>query len=219
MRIPLGLTTLEAFRDWSHSNDFPQIGRIDFVDGDIEVDMSPEDLFAHGTLKGKIYATLLAIIESRDLGHVFTDSTRVSHAKAGLSAEPDILFVSHVGLDDGRARLVPKSSGEPDRFIEIEGSPDLIVEIVSDSSYQKDSQRLKKAYFLAGVAEYWILDARSDPLFFQINRRDNDRFAPAGIDEQGFQPSPVLGTRFRIDRDRSSRGYWRYHVHEKDQGN
>src|SRR3990172_9099537 len=45
VRIPLGLATIAEFRRWSQTEDFPQGGRIDFVCGDIEVDMSPEDLF------------------------------------------------------------------------------------------------------------------------------------------------------------------------------
>ena len=52
--VPLNITTLGEFQAWTHQADFPANGRIDYVQGTIEVDMSPEDLFAHGTLKGKI---------------------------------------------------------------------------------------------------------------------------------------------------------------------
>ena len=45
------VTTLTAFRHWSLSESFPKRGRIDWVGSQIEVDMSPEDLFTHGTLK------------------------------------------------------------------------------------------------------------------------------------------------------------------------
>ena len=212
VRIPLGLMALDDFRRWSHASDFPPNGRIDFVGDDIEVDMSPEDLFAHGTLKGKIYSTLLEIVEQRDLGHLFTDSTRICNATAAISAEPDILFISHESLDTDRVSLVPKASGEPDRFVEIEGSPDLIIEIVSDSSFQKDRQRLWKAYFQAGVTEYWIVDARQDPLWFQLNQAGDSEFEPVVDDKDGFLASGVFGCRFRIDRNRSPRGYWRYDV-------
>ena len=40
--MPLSLQSLEDFRRWSHSGQFPETGRIDYVDGRIEVDMSPE---------------------------------------------------------------------------------------------------------------------------------------------------------------------------------
>ena len=35
---------LADFRQWALSEEFPQQGRIDYVTGKIEVDMSPEDL-------------------------------------------------------------------------------------------------------------------------------------------------------------------------------
>ena len=60
----------------------------------------------------------------------------------------------------GRVRLVPKASSETADYIEIEGPPDLIVEIVSDSSVCKDTKRLPAAYFAAGVPEFWLVDAR-----------------------------------------------------------
>ncbi len=52
--IPLGIASLAQFREWAASEDFPQRGRIDFIAGDIEVDMSPEDLLCHGSPKIEI---------------------------------------------------------------------------------------------------------------------------------------------------------------------
>ena len=94
-QIPLGLSTWEEFQRWAGSSEFPQRGRIDYVNGNVEVDMSPEDLFTHGTVKGHVYAALLGRIEQLDLGHLFVDRTRVSLSRADLSVEPDIVFVSH----------------------------------------------------------------------------------------------------------------------------
>ncbi len=50
LRIP-PIASLEDFRRWVRSEHFPERGRIDYVTGEIEVDMSPENLFFHGTLK------------------------------------------------------------------------------------------------------------------------------------------------------------------------
>jgi hypothetical protein len=36
--------SLAEFRAWALSDDFPERGRIDYIDGRIEVDMSPENL-------------------------------------------------------------------------------------------------------------------------------------------------------------------------------
>ncbi len=69
-----------------------------------------------------------------------------------------------------------------DDYIEIEGPPDLIVEIVSKSSEKKDTLRLPAAYFAAGVPEFWLVDARHKPLYFQIHHRGDDLYvaAPGG---------------------------------------
>ncbi len=56
--IPAGIATLADFRRWVVSPEFPATGRIDWVASRIEVDMSPEDLFTHGTLKSEIVRCL-----------------------------------------------------------------------------------------------------------------------------------------------------------------
>ncbi|OHB83603.1 MAG: hypothetical protein A2V98_16150 [Planctomycetes bacterium RBG_16_64_12] len=40
VEIPLNLRSLADFRRWATSDDFPERGRIDYVAGRIEVDMS-----------------------------------------------------------------------------------------------------------------------------------------------------------------------------------
>ena len=65
----------------------------------------------------------------------------------GPSREPDILFISK----DNLPNLTPK------RF---QGSPDLIIEIVSTSSVIEDRVQKLTQYEQAGVREYWIIDPR-----------------------------------------------------------
>jgi Uma2 family endonuclease len=215
VRIPLEVRSLSNFRAWTGSAEFPKRGRIDYISGNMEVDMSPEDLFTHGTLKGEIYASLLARVKQLDLGHLFTDSTRICHIEANLSVEPDILLVSFESIEAGRVRLVPQSSGAPDRFIEIEGPAVLIVEIASDASVQKDTDRLKRAYFAAGVREYWTVDAREEPMQLEIYGRGAKEFLSAQPDPDGFRTSHVLGLRYRLTRTRNRHGFWQYELEGK----
>ena len=210
VEIPLDIRSLDDFRRWALSDGFPERGRIDFVSGKIEVDMSPEDLFCHGTLKVAIAAKLFERIEREDLGHLLTDRTRVSVPAANLSVEPDVLFLSHQSLDTGRVRLVPKSGGEPGRYVEVEGPPDLIVEIVSDSSVTKDTQRLPAAYAVAGVPEFWLADARKEPVVFRIHHLVEGAYCPAQPDAEGYLRSNVLACRFRLDAGRDARGHWKF---------
>jgi hypothetical protein len=85
LEIPLDLATLQQFRAWAVSPAFPQRGRIDYLNGRIEVDMSPEDLFCHGTLKTELIAAMAPVIKRGNLGHLFSDSTRVSCPQCQLS--------------------------------------------------------------------------------------------------------------------------------------
>jgi len=207
VEVPLGIQSLADFRRWALGDDFPEKGRIDYIAGRIEVDMSPEDFFCHGTLKTEIARVLGNLVKAETLGHLVIDSTRVSSPEADLSAEPDIVFISHETLKSGRARLVPKAGGEAGRYVEIEGPPDLVVEIVSDTSVKKDTERLPAAYYRAGVREFWLADARGREILFLIHHRQAAGFQPAGQDADGFQLSAVFDRRFRLDAARDPQGH------------
>ena len=196
IEVPLTVRSLAEFRRWALSDEFPETGRIDFIDGRIEVEMSPEDLFCHGTLKGEIAAALRQRIKRDKLGHLFIDKARITSPRANLSVEPDIVFLSYDTLRSDQVRLTPKAGGKPGRYVEVEGAPDLIVEIISDSSVAKDTRRLPAAYFQAGVREFWLADARGETPVFIIHRPGPSGFEPVAADADGFQPSAVLGCRY-----------------------
>ncbi len=201
LEIPGGISSLEKFRRWVRSEGFPEHGRIDWIGGRIEVDMSPEDLFTHGSPKAAISARLVAVFQPTRRGLVFIDSTRVSSPHANLSAEPDILVVLLSTLKEGAVRLVPKASQKRERFVEIEGGPDLVVECVSDSSEVKDKKRLRELYHRAGVREYWIVDARGGAVELQVLRHRRDGYVRSRQDPVGFIRSEVLGHAIRLTRE------------------
>jgi Uma2 family endonuclease len=207
--------SLADFRAWATSDDFPETARIDYIAGCIEVDMSPEDLFTHGNLKTRMIVVLGTLLDDADLGELFSDCTRVSCPDADLSSEPDIVVVFHKSLDTGRVRLVPKGSGEPDRYIELQGPPDLVVEIVSDSSVIKDTQRLPKAYWRAGIPEFWLADARGSELVFRIHHPGPGGYELAPSDSEGFQHSATFNTWFRLIRHCRPAGRWAYALEQK----
>jgi Uma2 family endonuclease len=209
IEVPLDIRSLDDFRRWAQSDAYPQRGRIDYLQGRIEVDMSPEDLFTHGTPKAEICGGLLPLTKASSPGFLFVDSTAITSDEANLSAEPDIVFVSKEAIVSGRIRLVPKAS-DPNRFVEVCGGPDLVVELVSDHSIGKDLNRLPPLYFQAGVRELWLVDARRDPLQFTIHRRGAAGFEPVVADREGFSESVVFDRRFSLARRRDELGLWVY---------
>ena len=59
--------------------------------------------------------------------------------------QPDLLFVSR-----GHASIITEDN--------IQGAPDLVVEILSESTRRTDEIIKRKLYEKHGVAEYWIID-------------------------------------------------------------
>lgn len=216
IEVPMDLRCLADFRRWATSEDFPERGRIDYVEGRIEVDLSPEDLHTHGTLKTELIGVLGHRIKQTGLGELYTTRARLSCPEADLSAEPDVVFVSESSLDSGRVRFVPKAGGAADRYVELEGPPDLIVEIVSDASVRKDTERLPAAYYRAGVTEFWLIDARGEDLLFRIHHRGASQYEPAETDADGYQYSTILDSRYRLDRSRNAKGRIIFDLREKE---
>jgi Uma2 family endonuclease len=217
IEIPLTVSSLDEFRRWVHSDEFPERGRIDFIRNKIEIDMAAEELITHGSPKVEISTTLHQRAKRMNLGRVFVDKARVTHVEAELSAEPDIVFVSWESLESGRVQLVPKAAGGEDRYIELAGSPDLIIEIVSDSSATKDTQRLPAACFDAGVREYWLVDARrANRLVFQIYHRGKRKFKSVKSNSNGYQWSGVFQGWFRLDRSVGRDGHGEFDLRSKE---
>lgn len=200
LHIPPGVDTLEGFRLWTWSDDFPERGRIDFLDGELEIDMTPENLFLHGTVKTEIAAALQEQVTRTGKGAVFVDCTRIVSLEGRLSVEPDVVAVLWDSLEAGRVREVPAASGEAGGFVELEGAPDLVVEVISDSSVQKDRRRLPPLYAKAGVPELWLADARGKIVKMEIHLLGPTGYAAAPSDAQGWSASPFLGRRCRLRR-------------------
>ena len=211
LEIPPSAVLLEGFREWSRSDSFPESGRIDYLAGEVEVEMSPEDLYTHGTVKTAIVAELFARIARPSRGFVFADSTRVS-SPPDLSAEPDVVVVLLESFDRDKVRHIPAAGKGPGRFVELEGAPDLVVEILSDSSVGKDTRRLPPRYAAAGVGELWLIDARGPELRFDVKLLDSGAYRDAPPDAKGWVRSPLLASRVRLKRRAMSNSGWLYEL-------
>jgi Uma2 family endonuclease len=135
------ITSKFTYEDLQH---FPSDGnRYEIVDGGLFVTPSPIPL--HQRIIGNLYARLWDHVRRHTLGEVyvapldvvFTDSTVL---------EPDVLFVSR-----SRLHIIGGKN--------LSGAPDLVVEVLSESSSQLDREIKPKQYALHGVPEFW----RTDP--------------------------------------------------------
>lgn len=209
---------LAGFRAWAVSPHFPERGRIDFLAGDLEVDMSPEELHTHGMAKSEIGSTLYSLVSRQGLGNVYIDRARISSPQASLSVEPDVVVVLWDTLDQGRIREISRSRRRPDRMIEMEGAPDLVVEIISESSKSKDLVRLPPLYAAAGIPELWLVDARKKKIRFEIRSLGPEGYETVEPDSKGWRRSPRLGRRFRLAHQEMRPGRWIYRLEHDGDG-
>jgi Uma2 family endonuclease len=212
--VPPEAQTMEGFREWATADDFPEHVRVTYLQGEIIVDMSNEDMDDHVNPKGEITSVLMPLCKRLKIGKFYPDGLLLTNPDAGVSNNPDALFFSYSGLEERRVRPVPKKGAEH-KHRELEGSPDWVLEIVSDSSVKKDLVRLREAYHRAGILEYWIVDARKEELSFQILLRRKTGYVAAPI-RDGWQRSKVFGRSFRLERVLDDYGLWDYTLHVRE---
>ena len=213
IEVPSYAHTHEGFRQWALSGDFPERGKITFVAGELIIDMSPESIEIHSQIKTEISRVLASLVREESLGWLHIDGVLISTPAAGVSNEPDALFISRETLKSGRLKFTPEKS-LPQSSKEIVGAPDWVLEIVSPSSIKKDKQLLRDAYFRAGIGEYWIIDALSGQIEFQVlvpGETGYDLVEPA----DGWLKSPTFGKAFRLTRDVDEDGWQQYTLHFK----
>jgi Uma2 family endonuclease len=208
LRIPVRALTLAGFREWATSPDFPEQCRATFVDEEIILDMSNEDPETHVVIKGVITIALGTLNRELDLGRFYPDGVLISNEAAGVSNNSDASLLLWESLEQGRVRLVPRPH-KKERFKEIEGTPDWVLEVLSDSSVEKDTELLRRAYHRAGIREYWLIDVRGEEIVFQILIWRKKGYVPAP-NRDGWQRSQVFGREFRLVRKRTRLDLWDY---------
>ena len=212
--VPGHVDSLDAFRAWVLDEAFPECVRVDFVDGRVEVDLTRTPMQGHGLPMTELIRVLATRVHDDDVGELFSTDARVTLPAAEASCQPDIVLVTHAAFQSGRMGTTPSEDGED--AIELVGPPDLVVEIVSPGSVDRDRTRLFQAYERGGVGEYWLVDGRGEELEFHLFRRDDHAFAEASADADGFVASPLLRRRYRFDRVRNRLDRWQYTLDERE---
>jgi Uma2 family endonuclease len=216
LRIPTSALTLAGFRDWATSDEFPQDIRAAFIDTEIFIEMSNEDVETHANAKLEIARVLATLVRDLKLGKFYGDGVLLSNEAASVSNNPDASFSTWETFRSGRVRLVPKP-GKKGRYCEVEGTPDWVLEVISDSSVDKDTIKLREAYHRAGVREYWPIDARGDDIDFQILYHGENDYESAP-QQKGWQQSRVFDRSFRLEGQQDELGLWQYTLHVRKIG-
>ena len=139
--------------------------RHEIIDGEHYVNPSPNT--KHQIISRQMAFAMWGFVEPRQLGEVFYAPFDVVLSPFDV-VEPDIVFVSAA-----RSHILTSAN--------IQGAPDLVVEILSPSNRQYDQIVKFKRYDALGVAEYWIVDPDAETV--TIYRRTSTGFALAPMSD------------------------------------
>ena len=98
----------------------------------------------HQTVSLRMIVRMNAFVEENRLGRIFHAPYDVLFTDTEV-VQPDLLFVS-----TERDHIRTPAN--------IQGAPDLVVEILSPSSSRRDWREKRELYARHGVLEYWIID-------------------------------------------------------------
>jgi Uma2 family endonuclease len=116
--------------------------RYEIIDGELFVTPSP--FRAHQQVVTNLTYYLVDFVKQADLGWVYAAPFDVVFSHSSV-VEPDMVYVSR-----SRAGVLTEKN--------IQGAPDLVVEVVSSGTVDADRTFKLKLYARYGVQEYWIID-------------------------------------------------------------
>lgn len=192
-RVPSWVADLSSFRKWVHLGQVPERGRFGFLAGILWMDLTMERS-AHNGIKMAIGTVLRLLAAGPHRGLYYGDGMLLTNLDAQLSVEPDGMYIAMGSLEAGKAVLE-----QGDDSLEVVGSPDMVLEVISASSVEKDTEILFELYWKAGVAEYWLVDSRDEEPQLRIYRRGPTKYT-AVRNIAGWVKSTVFGKSFRLAR-------------------
>ena len=169
--------TYDEFLAWADEDTLAE-----WVDGEVVMCSPASD--RHQDISGFLESVLRSFVEVRRLGVVRSAPFQMKLARSGR--EPDLLFVSQEHV----ARL-----GET----YLDGPADLVVEIVSPESAERDRGTKFYEYEEAGIPEYWLLDPqREQAEFYRLGEQGH--YGLVSPDAEGVYRSETLpGFWLRVD--------------------
>ena len=133
------LRTKLTYEDYRNT---PDDERYELIDG--ELIMSPSPREAHQYADVVLGSILYTFVNQRNLGRVYHAPFDVVLSDTDV-VQPDLLFVSRE-----RLHIITEDN--------IQGAPDLAVEILSPSTSARDRGYKRDLYAKHGVKEYWQVD-------------------------------------------------------------
>lgn len=116
--------------------------RYEIIGGVLCVSPSPTEV--HQSISFRLTLLVGNFVIAERLGKVYAAPFDVRLSEQDV-VQPDLIFVSH-----SRLSIIGQSC--------IEGAPDLLIEILSPSTRDRDRTQKPRLYAVGGVPEYWLVD-------------------------------------------------------------
>jgi Uma2 family endonuclease len=157
---------------------FPDDGkRHELIDGERYVTPSP--VTKHQKVSGNIFIALGTHIQKTKSGQLFNAPMDVVFSDLDV-VQPDLLYITNA-----RASIITEKN--------IQGAPDLVVEIVSGSSRKTDEIIKRKLYEHYRVPEYWIVDPELESVkVYRLSDKGYSRIAELTVEANDTINSPLF---------------------------
>ena len=166
-----------AFYEWMDED-----MKTEFINGEIVVH-SPA-LHRHNAVVMFLGTLLNAFVGTKELGVVVLEKALVELTRN--SYEPDICYFG----PEKAASLVPELLYYP--------APDLVVEVLSESTKKNDREVKFEDYAAHGVMEYWIIDPKRQTIETFVIDADTEAYAATGLFKIGQSVSSAVLPNFII---------------------
>ena len=169
-----------TYDDYVH---FPEDGkRHELIDGEHFV--TPTPIRKHQAIATNLCGLIWSYLQSHPVGRVFVAPFDVILSDFDV-VEPDLVYLS-------RQRLT-----EIETSPWVKGAPNLVVEIGSPGTRQRDETIKRRLYERHGVPEYWVIDPELDTI--HVYRRIGDHYERSP--ELSLENGDVLTTPLLPDLD------------------
>lgn len=177
--VPNDKISYQKFLEWNGEE-----GWFEWVDGKV-IKMSNPSLI-HQRLSRFLTSILQTFVELKNIGEVIPAPFQIKFDFRPSGRQPDIIFVSNENLHRLEKQYV-------------DGTADLIIEIISPESIIRDTQDKFEEYEKAGVKEYWLIDyKRKTANFYGLDENNEYKLLSISADNK-FESLVVEGLWIKTD--------------------
>ena len=161
----------------------PEDKRYELHDGDLILVPSPNE--PHQKLSRELTTDINLFIRHTGLGTVYSAPFDVVLSDTDV-VQPDVIFVSRE-----RSHIVTREN--------IQGAPDLVVEVLSPSTAHRDRTFKRALYARHGVREYWLVD--TDAHSIEVLQLEEEGYHTVGTYSAGqtLSSPTLIGFSVNID--------------------